>query len=700
MSINVNNLSKADLVKLAMKSQSGKTAAANQPSYMTKNGSIFNAPNAKQTTQTKDAKPTTVSEGIEKLKNSQAQETGEKKLYEDIDSIKTAKEGREAINQLKQDMNGANLLERMKLQKQLNKLEEKQKQLVEQEFKQSQENLKSIARGDGAITNDGNAGSGKSSSVDGQDVSADEGKAMANDAEQDNKKAEQDTASVQKDGQQVESYQKDAKKTQKDVKKDEAKFNKEIAKESKAIAKNQAEMAKEAETMAQTKTEIDALQSELQSLTADSTGIGENSAFSLKLAGEQSTGQSNGASSSDETATRMEELQNQIGIKADSMQASGQKLQKLQTSTNKSITVMHNKVRLKSIYYQKAQKTMETQQKTTDKILDGAQKFDDAMQVVQQTGKTLQYVGKGMMIAGKALASNPFTAAAGAALISAGGFTQKAGTVTEMVGQYGSAAANVVKTACHVADGNFAAALQTAGSAIQSGAAALKTTQGLDKQMDAIDSQVEQAQTEAAASVQAKEMAKELKESGKLDEMGMTQKQASSTIKGNIMNDVNSGKLEYKDGQFQRTLPDVKMDENGKLVTSYKNAGQMSGTHSSVLKGGTTDSTIVESHSGSLGGAAKAGENMSFGEKIKNGVKSGFASAKEGIKKAAKDPDTLMKIGKQMTTLGASMAQRSQQAGRKQTGSKNYSYPQYNINYDRLERGQNMMKKIRNRSVA
>ena len=166
------------------------------------------------------------------------------------------------------------------------------------------------------------------------------------------------------------------------------------------------------------------------------------------------------------------------------------------------------------------------------------------------------------------------------------------------------------------------------------------------------------------------------------------------------MNDVNSGKLEYKNGQFQSTLPDVKMDENGKLVTSYKNAGQMSGTHSSVLKGGTTDSTIVESHSGSLGGAAKAGENMSFGEKIKNGVKSGFASAKEGIKKAAKDPDTLMKIGKQMTTLGASMAQRSQQAGRKQTGSKNYSYPQYNINYDRLERGQNMMKKIRNRSVA
>ena len=68
MSINVNSMNKADLVKLAMKKQSGKTATANQPSYMTKNGSIFNAPNAKQTTQTKDAKPTNVSDGIQKLK--------------------------------------------------------------------------------------------------------------------------------------------------------------------------------------------------------------------------------------------------------------------------------------------------------------------------------------------------------------------------------------------------------------------------------------------------------------------------------------------------------------------------------------------------------------------------------------------------------------------------------------------------------
>lgn len=700
MSINVNNLSKADLVKLAMKSQSGKTTSANQPSYMTKNGSIFNAPNAKQTTQTKDAKPTTVSEGIEKLKNAQAQKTDEKKLYSDVDSIKTAEQGREAIAQLKEDINGAtNLLQKMTLQKQLNKLQEKQKGLAKQEFEDSQANLKSIAQGNGAIESNGSTSSSSSNKIDGKKVSADEGKAMANDAEQETRQAERETDNIKKDGQQVEGYQKDAKKTQQNVKKDEAKFNKEIAKESKQIEKNQTEMAKESETMTQTKTEIDALQSELQSLTADSTGIGENSAFSLKLAGEQNTNQANGTSGTDDTASRIEELQNQIGIKADSMQVSSQKLAKLQTSTNKSITVMHNKVRLKSIYYSKAQKTMETQQKTTDKILNGAQKFDDAMQTLSQVGKTLQYVGKGMIIAGKALASNPFTAAAGAALITAGGFTQKTGTVTEMAGNYGSAAANVVKTACHVADGNFAAALQTAGAALQSSAAAAKSTQGLQDNMKAIDASVEQAQTEAAASVQAKEMAKEMKESGKLDEMGMTQKQASSTIKGNIMEDVNSGKLEYKDGQFRTASHGIEMGADGKLY-STGNVGQMSGTHSSVITGGTTDNTIVSSHSGTLGGAAGTGEKLSVGQKIKNGIKSGVQSAKEGIKKAAKDPDTLAKIGKQMTTLGASMMQKSQQAGRATTGSKNYSYPQYTINYDRLERGQNMMKKIRNRSIA
>ena len=406
MSINVNNLSKADLVKLAMNKQSGKTTAANQPSYMTKNGSIFNAPNAKQTAQTKESKPTTLSEGIEKLNNTKNSQ--EAKSYDNIDNIKTAEQGRKAIADLKEDMQDMSplqrALQRVPLQLKLNKLEEKQKDLAKQEFEDSQANLKSIAQGNGAIDKDGTSSTKSTTSKDGGNVSAEEGKAMANDAESENAKLEKQTAQTEKDAQEVEGYQKDAKKTQKDIKKDEAKFNKEIAKESKTISKNQAEMAKESEQMTQTRTEIDALQAELQSLTADSTGMGERSAFSLKLAGDNSQ-QTNGGSNSnstsgmDDTNSRVAELQAQIGEKADTMQVRGQKLQKLQTSTNKSITVMHNKVRLKSIYYTKAQKTMETEQKTTDKIMKVADKIDNISQTVTQVGKTLQYVGKGMIIA-------------------------------------------------------------------------------------------------------------------------------------------------------------------------------------------------------------------------------------------------------------------------------------------------------------
>lgn len=667
MSINVNNLSKADLVKLAMQKQSGKTSTANQPSYMTKNGSIFNAPNLKSTAQTEKPK---LSDGISKLNTTQ--NSKETKSYENLDNIKTAEQGRKAIAELKQDMEGMSPLQKLPMQAKLNKLQEKQKDLAKQEFEDSQANLKSIAQGNGAIDKDGTS-TKSTTSKDGGNVSAEEGKAMANDAESENAKLEKQTAQTEKDAQEVEGYQKDAKKTQKDIKKDEAKFNKEIAKESKTISKNQAEMAKESEQMTQTRTEIDALQAELQSLTADSTGIGERSAFSLKLAGDNSQ-QTNGASNSnstsgmDDTNSRVAELQAQIGEKADTMQVRGQKLQKLQTSTNKSITVMHNKVRLKSIYYQKAQKTMETEQKTTDKIMKVADKIDNISQTVTQVGKTLQYVGKGMIIAGKALASNPFTAAAGAALITAGGFTQKTGTVTELVGNYGSAAANITKTACNVADGNFAVALQTAGCAIQSGAAAAKGTQGLKDNMKAIDASVEQAQTEAAVSVQAKEAAKQMKENGTLGDM--TEKEAAKTMKGNMMNEVNKGNLELRDGKLTMTDKAApKMGADGKFHTDFM-----------------ADSKPV----GEAG--AQAG-NTSFGQKVKKGIN----NAGQQIKKAAKDPETLAKIGKQMTALGAKMAgetQQTQQAGRGK--SKNYSYPNYTINYDRLAKGQRMINKYKN----
>lgn len=682
-------MNKADLVKLAMQKQAGKTSTANQPSYLTKNGSIFNAPNAQQTVK---AEKTSTADGIAKLNNTNNSE--KTKSYNEPDKIKTADQGRKAIAELKEDMEGMNGIEKMAAQVKLNKLQEKQKGLAKEELKNSQENLKSIARGDGAIDKEGKAAK-EQPAIDGRNVSASEGKAMAKDAEANNKKAEQQTAEMKRNNQEVRNFQKDAKKTQKDVKKDEAKFNKDIAKASKDIAKNQTEMAKESQQMSETRAEIDSLQAELQSLTADSTGIGERSAFSLKLAGEQSPAQANGtqqAGGSDETSGRIAELQAQIGEKADKMEVSGQKLQKLQTSTNKSITVMHNTVRIKSQYYSRAQKTTQANQNTSDKIMDKATKIGDVMQTISTTGKTLQTVGKGMILAGKALASTVFGSAAGAALITAGGFTQKAGTITEMVGNYGQMAANVVKTACNVADGNFAAALQTAGAAIQTGVAAHKTASGLSEQMDAIDASVEQAQTEAAISVQAKEAAKQMKESGQLEAQGLTEKQARSQIKGTLTEKANNGEISFKNGQIVNNAPSsVKMNDNGQLQAFY-NSPRMDSSTPTGFANGIQTSTMTNAKNLQPGAENK----LSFGKKVGNAVKKGVNQAGNAIKKAAKDPETLAKIGKEMVSLGAKMAggTQSQQAGR--TTNKNYSYPQYNINYGRLAQGEKMMKRIGN----
>ena len=47
---NVNNRNPVELVKLAMQKQAASAAAARKPDYMTMTGSIFNAPNARTTT--------------------------------------------------------------------------------------------------------------------------------------------------------------------------------------------------------------------------------------------------------------------------------------------------------------------------------------------------------------------------------------------------------------------------------------------------------------------------------------------------------------------------------------------------------------------------------------------------------------------------------------------------------------------------
>lgn len=661
-------MNKADLVKLALKKQAGKTTSANQPSYMTKNGSVFNAPGVKNTAQTKT---TSTADGISTLNKTQNPE----KSYSNIDNIKTADQGRKAIADLKQDIETANPMQKMVLNAKLNQLREKQKGLANKEFEDSQRNLKSIAQGHGAIKKDGTSAAGnEKQNINGKDVSASEGRAMAKDAEKENAKLEHQTAQTKKDARTVRNFSKSSQKSGKDIKKDEAKLNKEIASESAKIRQNQAAISKESQTMEQTSTEIAALQSELQSLTADRTGIGEKSAFSLKLAGEQNDQNGGKVNANSGNSDRIAELQNQIGVKADSMSASSQKLTKLQTSTNKSITVMHNKVTLKSQYYLKTQKTIQAQQKEESGIMKVAQKIDDISQAVTTTGSVLQKVGTGMIAAGAAMS---WLGGAGAALISAGKVVKQVGSVTEMVGQYGQTAANITKAACNIAEGNFAAALQSVGTAMQTGAAAIKSTNGLKENMKAISQEAENAQTKLAAGVTARETAKQLKESGGLDSVGLTQKEARKQIQGQLMEKAQNGQAVVSNGRLQVAS---KMGADGKFTNGS-----------------------IQLTPGNLN-VAEQGGKTSFGKKIGNAFKKGVKSAGSAISKMASDPDKLMKVGKNLTAMGAKMAGGTQQAqagnGKGKANAKNYQYPQYAINYDRLARGNKMLNKYQGRYAA
>lgn len=689
MSINVNNMNKADIVKLALAKQTGRTTTANQPEYLTKNGSIFNAPNTKQTT---NAAKTSTSENISKL-NKNNNQTENTKSYENPDKLKTAAQTKEAIAELKEDIeNTKSPLKKAVMKAKLNKLEDKHKDQVKQELHESRENLKSIAKGNGPTKKEGTNGNSKEK-IDGRDVSASEGKAMAKDAEKENASLEKQTSQTKQQAKVINSYAKNAKKTGADIKKEQTKLSQQINSESAKITQNQTLMATQSQEMNQTQTEIDSLQMELDSLVAgDNTGIGASSAFSLKLAGSednQGTGAANGAS--DDKNSRIAELQSQIQSKSGTMKATGTKLQKLQTSTNKSITVMHNKVRLQSKYYVKAQKTMQAQQKEESGVMKVAQKIDDISQTVQTVGKTLQTVGKGMIIAGQTLVSSLFGAAAGAALITAGGVAEKVGTFTELVGQYGSCAANITKTACNVAEGNFAGALQSIGSAIQSGAAAVSGTQNLKENMKAIDSQVAEATQKMEVNVATKDMMKNMSDD-QIEAAG-GKKAAKASIKNNLTEKVNSGEISINNGQITQNAANVKMGADGKFVTNSnvqnavtQNAPNLDPNSPTGLANGLQTSTM-----GELGGKTKT----SLGKKLGDAAKKGVKQAGDSIKKAASNPQTLMQIGKQISSLGAKMAAgQPQQGGRKA----NYTIPQYTIDSNRLAKGEKMMKRIASHS--
>lgn len=507
MAPNIDSLNKADLYKIVANNKGlSSSQAAKKPEYLTKDGSIYDAP-----------KPQSANSNIKSLddlKNLNVSSLSKKECEEILDQF---------------DKYPKWILG--------NKLEEVSKRKNELSLKESQQNLQNVASGTSTEKNsqlDPAATSDKQKQQEQQDysnISASEGRAMAKDAENQQVKAKEGKQEAQQREKEVNKYSKEAVKTQKDLTKSQKSLDKQIKQHSKTVEKNQTQMLKLSEQINSDQEEVNTLQAELQSLMAgDNTGVGTSSAFSLKLAGEVQQEQQDGKVSSNPDQQRIAELQDRISTKTTSMTKAGVQIGKLQTSTNKTLKTMHKVSMSQANYYAKTQKTLETHQSGAEKAVKIATDIEEVSQTVATVGSTVKNAGRALIALGT---STSWCFGAGSALIAAGKVMSKVGTVTEMVGNYGVAAANVTKTAAYAAQGNLAGALSSAGSAIMSGAQAIKTSTTLNETFAEVNKQAEEATQKLAANVTANETVKEMAKNGELG--NLSKKQAKKLAQQSTM---------------------------------------------------------------------------------------------------------------------------------------------------------------------
>ena len=641
MSMNgVNNLNKAEIAKLALAQKSGKTAAAQQPEHMTKNGSIFKAPETKQTETPKS---------INELKTL------------DANNMKTKSQCEQALKDINTLTEKSPLFAGM-FKGKIQEITAKKNELSHNASMQNLENMKNgistkksnNVQGQGQNNNNSPEAEAAKNA---KDISASEGKKMAADMQKTSSNVENQRAETEKNTKKANKFSADAQKNQKQIAKQQKDLQKQEQASNRLVQANQQEIATLMEELETDDTEAQALQSELDSLTAgDNTGVGVNSAFSLSLAGTEEHDQA--LQSEDPNAARIAELQSQIGAKNAVMTTKGQRIGKLQTATNKQIQTMHKVSTRYMAGINATQKTLEANESTSQKILNVANKVDEISTTVVTAGKTLDYTGKALVALGSATS---WLAGAGAALITAGTFMQKAGAVAQVVGQYGQLAAGVTKTACFAAQGNIAGALTSAGSAIMSGASAVKGT----KQMGETFNKINEKANEATQKLTEKVQERAEKAAAKAAEQ-TAEKSAEKIAEGLAKNDLLGG-MTQKEAQkgFEAFLKDPTQ-----LMTGGKD--KIADTVKDTVKEGVKDE-------------AK--------ESLKDKVK-------EGIKEKSKDMfshDNLMKIGKGLQTAGAKLGATNPQQGQGVNGNKqdNRAYYAPPPNFQSMQR----LAEIQNRGL-
>ena len=655
----VNNLSKAELAQLALAKKGVGTASAQKPSWMTPEGSIYNAPK----TETKEEP-----KSINDLKSL------------NIDNLKTKSQCQKALQDIENFENQNPFLKHL--------LNEKKQEIIKKKNElsknESQQNLQNIANGtsssktSGASTTPGNAqetSQQQEAMENAKKISASEGRKMAADMNTQKENVSAQTKETEKNTQTANKYSKAAQKDQKNIIKQQKSLEKQNKASTKEIQQNQKEITALTETMNDEDQQINALQAELQSLTAgDNTGVGVNSAFSLSLAG---TDEYQQEQQDDPNAQRIAELQGQISTKTASMKTTGAKIGKLQTKTNKQIKTMH-KVSIKYMNtIQKTQGNLESNQKASDKILNVANKVEQISTTVAQAGTALKYTGMGLVALGQATS---WCFGAGAALIAAGTVMQKAGSVAEVVGQYGQLAAGVTKTACYAAQGNLAGALTSAGSAIMAGATAVKGTQEMGNTFKQINEKANEATQKLAAGVAAREAVKEQMAGEGLG--NLSKKQATKLAK--------DGAMQSLEGQSTKAINESFKAGSGSLVDAAKsNAGNAISTAKDVTAGMSKDAI----KQGIKNGTIKVGANAS----------TVVLQAAEEVKKESKKLltfDNMMKWGNTLQSAGAKLGALGGGTASQGTGKGQNVTPYAPVSASSLARLNSMQERMYKRQAA
>lgn len=568
-SVNFNNMTLAEKIKLMQMQKSGQTPTATLGSNVNKmNTSIFAStktamsqavanPQNPQVTL-KDNNDNVFSQ-LNMVSGNQ-QTTSKSELYENPENITTTQDITKAQVQLQTRMakSGTN----PRLEDLSARLEARRNE----------------------ITSAGNAATGTNTTENKNETNSTDAAGATSNAESSQAQGEKKTSEAQDEQKEARSMSKDAKADAKALTKDSKNLDKQMKAAQRNIQKSGQEMDKLTAEMDKNQEEIDAYTQEINTLQAegaDSTGAGERSAFSLKLAGDDgnnvktrgmnSTASAQSTTSSDDTQAKIDNLNSKIDEKVASNTSIGVRMNTIKTTQNKSVTTMQNTVRMKDKYYTKMLKNNQTQDKLTDKMLKAEQKINDAMVTVEKVGKTTEQVGKLTFAAGSAMACYPPTSAAGQTMMNIGTKAQKIGSKVQMVGQYGQAAAQAAISLTYTAQGDIGKALSSASTAVQVGANAVKTNKEMSAKMAELDGKLQAGMEKSATAAAAQEAAKQAKADGTLGDM--SKKEYAKNAKAQLDTKVENNELTNKD-----------------ILAATK--GDNAGVNSSNLLDKSTDGTV------------------------------------------------------------------------------------------------------------